>query len=63
MSLRKLWVMVMDRQAWHAAVHGVANSLTKLSDYTTTKVSQALAKRKLHKLMGFIWLCQLFWGL
>ena len=32
MSLRKLWEMVKDRKAWHAAVHGVAKRQTGLSD-------------------------------
>ena len=32
MGLSKLWELVMDRKAWHATIHGVTKSRTRLSD-------------------------------
>ena len=34
MSLGRLWELVMDREAWHAAVHGITKNQTRLSEWT-----------------------------
>ena len=55
MRLSKLWEIVKDREAWHAAVHGVTKNQTWISDWTTTKGNQECFRQP-----GPYWLSDVF---
>ena len=55
MRLDKLWELVMDREAWHAAVYGVTKSRTRLRDWTELNWTPSLPNMGIHCKSSSLW--------
>ena len=60
-SLSEFWEMVMDREAWHAAIHGVSKSRTRLSDWTEQNWTEEMVSQEssLRTISFFLWISAL----